>query len=479
MADDDLPLVGAPGEMNPLETMMWRAETDPRLRATVVIVDVLDTAPDWPRLVAAHEWATRAVPRLRQRVVEPWGWGAPAWAVDPDFALPFHLRRMRLPDRNAGQHAETGRLRDLLDQAALAMMTPFDRDRPLWEAVLVEGLDGGRAGYLLKVHHSLADGLGLVQILGLLHSAVREHTDDKADAPLPAATPASSLGLTAAQTARALAAAPSAALDGLRAATSLIRRAATAPVATTTDGWDTVSSALRAAVPPSASGSPLLRARSLNRRLEALDVDLATLRAAGRAAGGSLNDAYLAALLGGLRRYHLELGAPVPARIPMGMPVNTRDPSDPVGGNRWAGTRFAAPLDDADPAARIARIHGLVRAVTGERVVDALGIIAPLLAVLPAPLLTRIQGGATSANDLQASNIPGMRRPTFLAGARIERSYPFAPLPGGAVMIALTSHEDTCCVAVTLDPAAITDPDLFRDCLVAGFDEVLGLAAGG
>ncbi|WP_312030098.1 wax ester/triacylglycerol synthase domain-containing protein [Actinomycetospora sp. TBRC 11914] len=465
---DDLPLVSGPGEMNPLETMMWRAEVDPRLRATVVIVDVLDAEPDWDRLVAAHEWASRAVPRLRQRVVEPYGWGAPTWATDPDFALGFHLRRTRLSDG--------GSLRDLLDRAGLAMMTPFDRHRPLWEAELVGGLDGGRAGYLLKVHHSLADGLSLVQILGLLHSTVREHRGDKVDAPLPAARPTSRLGATAAQTGRAIAATPSAVLDGLRSGASLLGGVATAPLATAADGWNAVTSALAAAVPPSAPGSPLLRARGTNRRLEALDVDLAPLRAAGRAVGGSLNDAYLAALLGGLRRYHLALDAPVPAYIPMGMPVNTRDPSDPMGGNRWAGIRFAAPLDDVDPAARIARVHAIVREVTGARVVDALGIIAPLLAALPSPLLTRIQGGATSANDLQASNIPGMRRPTYLAGARIERSYPFAPLPGGALMIALTSHEDTCCVAVTLDPAAVTDPDLLRECLVAGFDEVLALA---
>ena len=78
--------VGAPSVMNPLEAMMWRAEVDPRLRSTVTIVDVLDSAPDWDRLVDAHEWATHLVPRLRQRVLEPyWGWGPPEWVPDPDF----------------------------------------------------------------------------------------------------------------------------------------------------------------------------------------------------------------------------------------------------------------------------------------------------------------------------------------------------------------------------------------------------------
>ena len=471
MTQEPDPLTDAPGEMNALETMMWRAEVDPRLRSIVVIVDVLDAEPDWDRLVAAHEWATRYVPRLRHRVMEPLGWGPPTWVPDPDFTLAFHLRRMRL--------AEGGGLRELLDQAALCAMTPFDRSRPPWEALLVEGLDGGRAGYLIKVHHSLSDGLGLMQILGLLHSSSREPAADKPDPPLPAATPPSRLGLTARQAARAAAAAPPAVVGGLWSGATAIGRAAVAPVATLTDGWGAVWSAARAALPPTFTGSPAFRARSLNRRLEALDVDLATLKAAGHAAGGSLNDAYLAGLIGGIRRYHLALGVPVPARIPVGMPVNTRDRSDPMGGNHWAGTRFAVPLDDIDAAARITQVRGIVRAVTSERVVDALGLVAPVLATLPAPLLARVQGAATAANDLQASNVPGMTRPAYLAGARIVRSYPFAPLPGGPAMIALTSHEDTCCIAVTLDPAAITDPALFRECLVAGFEEVLALAGTG
>src|SRR3954447_25743827 len=200
--------VGASSELNPLEAMMWRAEVDPRLRSTVTIVDVLNAEPDWDRVVAAHDWATRFVPRLRERVLEPW-WGSPEWVPDPDFGLPFHLRRERL--------AEPGGLRELLDVAELLAMQPFDRSRPLWEAVVVTGLDDGRAGYLLKVHHSLADGLGLVQILTLLHSSRREHVEGRPDYPAPSRMSPSSLGLTGSQTVRRIREAPSTILGGLRA----------------------------------------------------------------------------------------------------------------------------------------------------------------------------------------------------------------------------------------------------------------------
>ena len=62
---------GTSGEMSPFEALMWRAESDPRLRAPMTLVDLLDEAPDWDRLVAAHDWGTRLVPRARQRVVDP------------------------------------------------------------------------------------------------------------------------------------------------------------------------------------------------------------------------------------------------------------------------------------------------------------------------------------------------------------------------------------------------------------------------
>src|ERR1700712_1914625 len=116
-------MAGAPGEMNPLEAMMWRAEVDPRLRSVVMIVDVLDAAPDWDRLVAAHEWATRFVPRLRQRVMEPWGWGPPAWVPDQDFALSFHLRRIRL----AAPRGPPGPR----DHTPLLALSPLRRQPPL------------------------------------------------------------------------------------------------------------------------------------------------------------------------------------------------------------------------------------------------------------------------------------------------------------------------------------------------------------
>jgi hypothetical protein len=117
----------------------------------------------------------------------------------------------------------------------------------------------------------------------------------------------------------------------------------------------------------------------------------------------------------------------------------------------------------------------MVRAVRDEPALDDMSALAPALARLPAPLLAAVAGSLTQSNDLQASNVPGVREDLYLAGAKIERSYGFGPLPGCASMISLVSHGETCCIGVNVDPAAVTDVPLFAECLLGGFSEVLAL----
>ncbi|PQM47932.1 Putative diacylglycerol O-acyltransferase [Mycobacterium talmoniae] len=120
-AEDEGPLGwGTSGELTPLETVMWRADVDPMMRSTVMAMELLDTEPDWNRLLAAHEWASRMVPRFRDRVIEPLGLlGAPVWARGQCLDLHYHLRRLRL--------GGDGGLPELLTAAGQYAMTPFDR----------------------------------------------------------------------------------------------------------------------------------------------------------------------------------------------------------------------------------------------------------------------------------------------------------------------------------------------------------------
>jgi WS/DGAT/MGAT family acyltransferase len=460
---------GRSEEMSPFETLMWRAESDPRLRSPMTLVDLLDRAPDWRRLVAAHEWGTRLVPRARQRVVDPpFHLGAPTWVVDPDFDLHFHLRRARVP--------APGTMAQVLELAEQMAMTPFDRARPLWEALVVEGLEDGRAAYIFKIHHSVTDGLGGIQLLSLLHSRHREPSPRKPMPPPPEPGTATPLSVLGDQLHRRLREAPGQAGRTLGSGVATLGRIAAEPADVLGGAVRFGRSLQRVLAPPPARSSPLLRARSLSWRFGAVDCGVDELRAAGRAAGGTLGDAYVAALLGGLRLYHERFGVAVD-ELPMAMPISMRRHDHPMGGNRFAGARLAAPVGEVDPAERIRLIHDFVLEARAEPAADALGLFAPALNLMPTALLTRWYASQTGALDLQASNVPGLPYQAYIAGARIERMYPFGPLPGCAVMAGLVSHVDTCCIGVNCDAAAVTDMDVFVDCLRAGLAEVLALAA--
>jgi diacylglycerol O-acyltransferase len=456
---------GAQRDMNALEALMWRAEADPRLRSTIVALELLDRAPDWDRFVASHDWATRLIPRFRMKVTEPlMGIGRPTWQVDPHFDLHYHVRRIRLP--------VPGTWTDLLAAAEQIAMTPFDRHRAPWEAVLVDGMPDGGAAYILKLHHSTTDGVGATQLLGMLHSRTREPNRDKPE-PLP---PPPDSGSSVAMVARQFSA-DARSVGGLAA--GLLRRsgALTRPDRVAGHTLQYAGSLRRVLAGPSGGPSPLLSGRSLSWRFAALDVAFADLRGAAKAAGGSLNDAFIASLLGGFRLYHEQMGSPV-ATIPVAMPISVRRDGDSQGGNRFVAARFDGPVGIVDPHERIVAISRIVGAARAEPAIEGMGLATPLLSRLPGMVISQLAHNLTMGNDLQASNVPGIREDAFLAGAQIQRAYPFAPLPGCAAMIALVSHGDQCCIGVNLDPAAITEVKLFSRCLSDGFSEVLALHPG-
>ncbi|MUL46301.1 DUF1298 domain-containing protein [Mycobacterium sp. CBMA293] len=451
---------GGSTDLSPWEAVMWRAEGDHRTRSTGVLVEMLDSVPDWARLVAAHERLTCAIPRMRERVVEPVvPVVSPAWSPDPHFDLGYHLQRVRLP--GDGTAAETW---NFISQFA---GRPLDLHRPPWEAVLVEGLAGGKAAYLLKPHHSLTDGLGLLQLLDLTHGHDREPQapqDTAAPPPRPVSTP---IGLVADRLAAAAASAPARVLRGVAAISAN-------PMTAAADAMRFSGSLRRVLSPVATARSPLLAGSGPGYRLVLLDIPFGDLKSAAKAAHGSINDAFLAAILGAVRRYHEQFGVTVDA-IPMAIPISLRTDGDPLGGNRFAAARFVAPVAEPDPAARITAIHRFIADARDEPALGFLDFAAPVLQTFPAALLTRIAGEMAGAIDIQASNLGAVGRELYLAGARVEGIYPMGPRPGVAAMVTMVSYEGKCCIAVNFDPESITDSATFLECLHEGFHEVLRL----
>lgn len=461
------PAWGAATEMNAAEALMWRTEADPRLRSQGILLEVLDRAPAHDRVRAAHEWASHEFPRLRQRVVEdPLGIAAPQWVMDPDFDLAYHLRFARV--------TEPGTMRQVLDMAEVFYMTPFDRTRPLWESLLIEGLEDGTACFLLKLHHSVADGTGIVQLIELAHSHTAEPSRRETRA-LPAVVPVDGRSLGA----KSLRELP---VTGLRTAvkaggllTGAGAKALADPVGTASSVLGYGRSLGRVLGPPPSPGSPLFTERSLGRRLGVMDIELDVLRAAGKSVGGSLNDAFVAAMCGGVGRYHAAHGSDIDT-ITLALPVSTRKPDDPPGSNKFAGARVAGPIGPMEPAERMSLISRRVRAAREEPALDFLGVLSPPLAKVPGQITGPMTLQLTKSIDLQASNIPGLRREAWLAGAKVTHTYPFGAIPGPAMMATLLSHERTCCIGVTADAAAVADFDGMMTCLQEGLDEVAALA---
>lgn len=455
---------GAGDTLNALETVMWRAEVDPTLSSTVLALEILDCVPDWERLRAAHEWGTVVVPRFRQRVVDgPAGLGQPGWVVDPYFDLDRHVRRVVLP--------EGATYRDMLDRVQGIATVPFDRSRPPWQAILVEGLPDGRAAYALKMHHATLDGMAGMQLLGGLHSRTRAPTLGKTTPAAPPAGNTSALSVVTRQAGKDVGGLVGLAKSAPGRLLSLRR-----PDRAARDAAKYVASLRRVLGDTGAEPSPLLTGRSHDWYFGMIDLEFADLRAAAKAGGGSLNDAFLASLFGGFRRYHEELGMPI-ERMPFAMPISVRKEGE-TGGNAFAAARLSGPVGEKDPVKRMHEVGRSVRAVREEPALNGVGAMAPALARLPGSVIAQLAGSLTKANDLQASNVPGIREDVYLAGAKVERMYGYAPLPGCAAMIVLITHGDTCCVAVNVDPAAVTEPQRFGRCLVEGFGEVLELAPG-
>jgi diacylglycerol O-acyltransferase len=464
----ELDAAGLPEELSPFDQILHRGEANPRTRSGIMTLEILDATPDWERFRTRFDSASRKVLRFRQKVVIPTlPTAAPRWVIDPDFNLDFHVRRARLP--------EPGTLRQLMDMADVAAQSPLDISRPLWTVTLVEGLADGRAAVMMHLSHAVTDGVGAVEMFANIYDIEREpQAQDVPPLPIPQDLSPNDLMR------QGINRLPGTILGNVRGALSGAAHVAAEMIRDPiTRMGDVVEYAMSGArvVGPVAEPSPVLRRRSLSSRTEAIDIEFGDLHKAAKAAGGSINDAYLAGLCGALRLYHEAQGVPI-SELPMAVPVNLRSEADPAGGNRFAGVNLAAPIGLADPEVRIKNIRSQMTRKREERAIDMVGAIAPVLSLLPDNLLESMAGSLVNS-DVQASNVPVYAGDTFLAGAKILRQYGIGPLPGVAMMVVLISRAGYCTITTRYDRASVRDSDLWARCLLSGFDEVLALGGDG
>jgi len=455
--------------MSQTDAFTWAMESDPRLRSTVVTVILLDRSPDWNVVRERFEVVARNMPMFRQIVVETPGPTPPRWEFAPDFDPDFHLRRVSAP--------EPGDLEGVLEMARVAAMADFDRARPLWTATLIEGLDDGGAAVLLKFHHALTDGVGGVQIAMTIFDlteeprqmeAVTARTDQPEVHPYG---PLSDYVDAIRYDARVVRQAVSGAVATVP---KLLFRTVRNPIRTAESGAELAASVYRFVRPVSETGSALMKERTLVRRLAVHQVPLATLKEAAHRGGGALNDAFVAGISGGLRRYHEKHGCTV-GDLHLTMPISIRKEGDEMGGNHITLARFDVPVGLADPAKRISETRARCIQVRNERSTAYVQILAGAMNLMPRWYI----GSMLRKVDFLASDVPGIPVPVYLGGAKVRMQYAFGPTIGASVNVTLLTYVDTCSLGIDVDTGAIPDFEQFYECLIEGFDEVLALAADG
>ena len=448
--------------MSEAEGLMWRMEKDPFLASTFGNVTVVDRPINFSLFRERMQRATIAVARLRQRVrPTPAALGAPRWVDDPEFNIDYHVRRMSLPT--------PGSQRQLLDLATLIINDPFERTRPLWQFVVVDGLAGGGGALIVKLHHTVADGEG-----GVMLSL--QFIDLERNAPLPPPLPAATPDEPPLPADEPVDLLRSSMTDALRVPLGLLKQvrdvlsepARLPGVATQLN--DSVRGLLNQMGEVDPARSPLWTKRSLQRRLETVRVPYRELIDASRALGGKLNTAFVTAVADAAGAYHRERGAPVES-LRTSIAISTRTESS--GSNAFSLAKLLVPTGEMPIVERFAAVNeALTQAREGAKSAS-LDTLATLSANLPTSVLTRIARTQSQSIDFATSNVRSGGVPLYIAGGLIVENYPIGPLGGVAFNATLLSYNGSLDIGIHIDTAAVAEPELLRDRIERSLNQLI------
>jgi diacylglycerol O-acyltransferase / wax synthase len=430
---------------------MWKAGQDPTLRMTVGIVMGLDRAPSFDLLAERFAAVVKCSPRLQSRPDDPsFAHACPLWVEDNALDVEHHLRTAAV--------SRPGSLRQVLDLVGLFESVPFDPDHAPWDATLIEGLEGDRAALYLRAHHVVTDGLAGLRLAGrLLDGDEIDLREEKAPAS-GRRSGIATIDLTKA-------------LRPLQVAVNAARDPETVKgIVRGLQGFvDLATSVSRQVVITGGSLSPLPVDHSMTTRFEVISVPGA--RAAALALGGSRNDLLVAGAASGLGLFHERLGYPC-EELRLATPTSQRRGHD-VGGNWFVPARVAVPTAAGPLGPHFEIIADRLNNARGEPAIRFAATLASTISHLPAQVLIPALRAQAGTVDFVATAIPGLRGSGRICGARIETSYPFGPRLRCPVNLTAFGNNDRLDVGIALDPAAITEPAVFLECLDEAFAKLV------
>ena len=412
------------------------------------------------------------LPRLRQRLAfPPLGLGTPFWVDDPGFDLGNHLKRVRLP--KPGGEAEFHSL------VGEVLSPPLDRSRPLWQLVLVKGLEGDRFAIVYKTHHALADGFSAVDIGKLLFDPEPNPVPSREEAPWDPQSPPSH-GVLLARAVSGVWATVARLARWLRHAAREPGRARRSAADGVSGVWEVATALLKPApkVPLNVEIGP---ARSFSWA----EFPLADFKLIKNALGVTVNDVILAATAGALRRWLRERDAPtegveLKALVPVS--VRTIDEEGELG-NRLTAMRGPLPVGIADPVERVHAVHvGMEELKSSKQPLGAEAIwglndwfrdFAPPVLLMP----TAAINFSTRLFNLLVTNFPGPQIPFYVLGREVTGVFPVGFLARRhALAIAIVSYNGRVGFGLLADRASMHDLERISGFLRDAVEELLAAA---
>lgn len=417
----------------------------------------------------------RELPLFHRRVSDvPLRLHHPIWVDDERFRPEDHLRRAALP--------APGGESELAELVGYLAGIPLDRRRPLWEMWVIEGLEGGRIALLAKIHHAAVDGVGAAELMPTFFDLEPDPPPRAVPLIRPEAPPSrwSLLGMAGAERARALGRIPGLArrtgeaIGGIRHRRRAVGTAGGTPLG----------------APRTTFNGPITAERSV----AFARLSLTEVKQVKAAFGATVNDVLLATCALAVRRYLEERGGAPDEPLVTACPVAVAPPTGPPGPGPTSGrnklsvmfTQLQTHRDD--PVAVLEATCASTAAAKREHAIlgdDVLSGWAEVVDPTAAAVLSRIyQRLGTSSHHRPAisfvlSNIPGPSFPVYLAGARLERAFPFGPVIDGAGLnVSVLSHEDDVDVGFMGATAVVPDIWALADGVAPSFDALLGAARG-
>jgi len=393
------------------------------------------------------------VPELR-RVLYETGFleGRALWVDDPGFRIEEHVRMATLPSPGGEKAA--------LSFAERKMSELMDRSRPLWEIWLLEGYGAGQLGVFIKLHHALADGRAMINLIGQVFDIEPKAFERAAVTWKPIAAPSARALIT----------------DNLREKLESVLAAARR-LAHPIHLWHQTSETMGGAVEALRVGrhaprTSLNRPIGVSRKLDVLHLDLREVRAIAHRQGVKLNDVFQCIVAGGLRGVLQSRGEDVQGvRLHVSMAVSMHPAGDSsTAGNNIGTVIVKLPLDQPAPCASLAEIAAdSAKAKATQRPVVTPGVMS----VLARSGLMRLYIRHQSVINLLTTNLPGPPVPLYLAGARLLDATAISPIAGNVtVSFAALSYCDRLNLTVVADARAWSDLDVLVSSMATTWREL-------